>query len=127
MLSICLAVSGCGVEGREFTASELVDELDAKGAPFQLEGPLVTDQESIDVYELSTSTASSPTAHGHGGGGATLTIAEDEDKAETEFQRCESSLTLVCFRISNGVLQLSDDDPGLLAEVEAAVRAMASD
>src|SRR5687768_17639622 len=116
-----LAVSGCGGDEREFTASELVGELHASGAPLHLEGSLANDQENLEVYELSVSAPSSPTGHGHAGSGATLAIADDEDSAITEFERCEASLTLTCFRVSNGVLLLSDDQPGLLAEVEAAV------
>lgn len=127
VLSIGLIASGCGADGREFTASELVEELNANGAPFQLEGPLLNDQENVEVYELSVSTASSPTAGGQVESGATLTIAETDEQAITEFQRCESSVSLTCFRVANGVLLLSDDEPGLLAEVEAAVRAMESE
>ena len=126
VLSILLVVAGCGGEGREFTASELVEELHSNGAPLQLEGPLPNDQEHLEVYDLSVSTPSSPATHGHAGA-ATLTISEDEEAAVAEFQRCESSLTLTCFRVANGVLQLGDGDPELLAEVESAVRAMESD
>ena len=126
IFAILLALTGCGSEGREFTAAELVEELHSNGAPLQLEGPLANDQEHLEVYDLSVSTPNSPDAHGHAGG-ATLTISEDEEAAVAEFQRCESSLTLTCFRVANGVLQLGDGDPELLAEVEAAVRAMESE
>lgn len=127
VVSFLLALPGCGSEEREFTASELVEELHSHGAPFQLEGPLPNDQENLEVYDLSISTDRPPAAHGHAGSGATLTISEGEEAAVAEFQRCESSLTLTCFRVANGVLQLAEGDPELLAEVEAAVRAMESE
>lgn len=79
------------------------------------------------MYDLSISTPHPPVAGGHAERGATLTISEDEDAAVAEFQRCESSLTLTCFRVANGSLQMSEEDPELLLDVEDAVRAMESE
>ena len=127
VISLVLVVSACGAGSREFTASQLVGELNDNGAPLQLEGPLHSEQESVEVYELSISTLDPPTAGGHAESGATVIIADDEGIATTEFERCESAVSLICFRIANGVLILSDDEPATLSKIEAAVQAMESE
>jgi len=104
-----------------------VNELNENGAALRLEGALPNDQENVEVYELSLSRSDSPTPDDHAESGVTVIIAEDEELAEAEFGRCEASVSLTCFRVANGVLLLSDDEPSTLAKVEAAVRAMESE
>lgn len=130
-----VVVSACGEQGREFTAAELVAELNREGAPIHLKGALLSGREGFKAYELELVEPMDPASpeahtqegHSHGAGGATLVLTEDEEDAPAEFERCESSVTLTCFRIANGVLLLAGDDPLILEKVENAVRAMASE
>ena len=123
---LILAVSGCGGE-REFTAPELVGELRDEGAPIQLEGPLLNEQEGVEVHGVSISGPASSDEAPHDEGAASLTVAESEELAIEEFSQCEMAVSLICFRVANCVLTLSGDDPETLARLEAAVRAMEGD
>ena len=123
---LAIAVPGCGGE-REFTAAELVGELRDEGAPIQLEEPLRSEQEGVEVHGVSISGVAAAGEHSHAEGAASLAVAESEELALEEFSRCETAVTLICFRVANCVLTLGDDDPETLAKLEAAVRAMESD
>jgi len=124
-LGLCLVGFACGEDEREFTASELISELADRGAPLDLEGTLHNDQEGVVVYELSLSDPRSG-AHSEESG-ASLILAESEEIAISEFERCDSAVRLVCFRVANGVVYLSNHDPGPIGEIETAVKDMESD
>ena len=127
-LGLALALSACGGGEREFTASELIDELNDKGAPLELEGTLASAQEGLETFELAiTEPGAADAAQGHDEGGATLILTENAGDAPAEFERCESALSLTCFRVANGVIALTDDNPSVLAKVGAAVSALESD
>ena len=131
MLGACvcglvLALSGCGGE-REFSAPELVGELRNDGAPIQLEEPLRDEQEGVEVHEVSILGGIAAGDDSHAAGAASLTVAKSEELAIEEFSRCETAVSLICFRVANCVLTLTDDDPETLAKVETAVRAMEGD
>jgi hypothetical protein len=129
-------LTGCGDE-TTFTAEELVAEVNARGAGVRLGEPLTTTQEDLELYALRLAgtgaapglppgDAGSAPVDVHGGG--TLTIAQDDDAALAEYERCESAVTLICFRAANTVLALEGAVPNQdLARIEAAVSAMAED
>jgi hypothetical protein len=128
------SVTGCGDE-TTFTADELVTEVNDRGAGIRLGEPLTTSQEDVELYALRLAgggavpglppgDAGSAPTDVHGGG--TLTITEDDDAALAEYERCESAVSLVCFRAANAVLIFEGAVPNQdLARIESAVRSMA--
>jgi hypothetical protein len=130
------ALAACGSDAT-FTAQELVDEVNAHGAGVRLGEPLSTTQPDIELYAIrlegeagasaspATGESSAPTdVHAAG----SLTIAKDDDAALAEYGRCETAVSLLCFRAANTVLILEDTIPSAdIARVEDAVRDLESD
>jgi hypothetical protein len=128
------SLAACGDE-TTFTADELVAEVNARGAQVRLGERLTTSQEDVELYALRlagagaapgvpSGNASSAPVDVHGGG--TLTITENDDAALAEYDRCESAVSLVCYRAANAVLIFEGAVPNQdLARIEAAVQAMA--
>jgi hypothetical protein len=111
-------VAGCGSDERTLTAEDLVAELEENGLSLDLGETLTTDREDVELYAIQLS----------GGGAGTLAIAEDADAALAEYERCESSASLFCFRAANAVLVFDSEVPNQdLARVAAAVEALAED
>jgi hypothetical protein len=129
-----VALAACGEE-LEFTAQELVDEINQQGASLQLGEPLTTTQEELELYAVRLEGAQAPgpaTPEGspptdvHAAG--SLTITESDDAGMAEYERCESAASLICFRAANAVLIFEDTVPNQdLARIEAAISAMAED
>ena len=127
------ALAACGDE-TTFTADELVAEVNERGAQVRL-GERLTTSQDVELYALRLAgagaapgvplgDAGSAPVDVHGGG--TLTITEDDDAALAEFERCESAVSLVCFRAANAVLIFEGAVPNQdLARIETAVRSMA--
>jgi hypothetical protein len=128
------SLAACGDE-TTFTADELVAEVNARGAQVRLGERLTTSQEDVELYALRlagagaapgvpSGNAGSAAVDVHGGG--TLTITENDDAALAEYDRCESAVSLVCYRAANAVLIFEGAVPNQdLARIEAAVQAMA--
>jgi hypothetical protein len=133
---LAAALTACGDE-TTFTADELVTEVNDRGARVRLGEPLTTSQEDVELYALRlagtgaapgvpSGDAGSAPVDVHGGG--TLTITEDDDAALAEFERCESAVSLVCFRAANAVLIFEGAIPNQdLARIEMAVQSMGED
>jgi hypothetical protein len=110
--------AGCGSDERTFSAEEVVAEMSDNGAPLRLGESLTTNQEDVELHAIRLA----------GGGTGTLAIAADSDAAMDEYERCESSASLFCYRAANAVLVLDSEVPNQdLARVEAAVRALAEE
>jgi hypothetical protein len=130
-------VGACGDDETTFTGDELVAEVNANGAGVQLGEPLTTAQEDLELYALRLrgSGAAPGVAPGDPGsapvdvhGGGTLTIAKDADAALTEYERCESAVSLICFRAANAVLAFEGAVPNQdLERIESAISAMAEE
>jgi hypothetical protein len=128
------SLTACGDE-TTFTADELVAEVNDRGAQVRLGEQLTTAQDNLELYALRLAGASaapgvpsgdagSAPVDVHGGG--TLTITEDDDAALAEYERCESAVSLICFRAANAVLIFEGGVPNQdLARIESAVQAMA--
>ena len=127
---LSLLVAGCGGE-RTFEPDEFVDAANDEGAGLVLGEPLASITEGVDVYALSFEEAAEPEAgedgHEHGGGGSMI-VASDAESATAEFERCEMTVSLTCYRAANIVLYFdaapTDEH---VAAVEAAIRALASE
>jgi hypothetical protein len=139
--ALALAVVGaaaCGSSERTYTAEEVVQELNARGASLELGQPLSTDDPDAELYavemeageehsgEARPQDAKGELGHEHSGG--SLKVTESSDRAEEEFQRCEKAVTLLCYRAANVVLLFEQEaDPEQLAELTVAIRALGSD
>ena len=139
-----LLVAGCG-QGKVFTAEEFVAEANRNGAGLELGGPLISPGPDRDVYALEVEEADRPGAgreepdhaeepeseasddgHEHGSGGS-LTVTEDSDAGRTEFERCDSAVSLLCYRAANMVVAFENTLPvELQNRVEEAIVAMGS-
>jgi hypothetical protein len=108
--------AGCGSDEHTFSAEELVAELSENGVALTLGEPLTTDQEGVELHAIRLAR----------GGTGTLAITEGSDAAMSEYERCESSASLFCYRAANAVLVLDSEVPNQdLERVEAAVAALA--
>ena len=115
--------TGCGGD-RNFTAQELVDEVNAEGASLELGPELQTIEGDTRTYAVEFAHPTEDRFESHGGG--SLTIAETAEAGMTEYQRCEDAASLVCYRAANAVLFFEDGaSAGDLARVDAAIRALA--
>jgi hypothetical protein len=129
LILLALIAAGCGGD-REFEAREFVDEANAKGADLVLGDSLASITEDVEVFAIGFAEnhdEPDPGAgggHEHGGGGSMI-VAGDSESASEEFARCESAVTLVCYRAANVVLYF-DVEPSdeHVAKVDAAIRAL---
>lgn len=103
--------------------------MNENGAALELGEALTDDQEEIDVYEVSLAQLDAPQGAGgeHSERGASLVLAANTETAIDEYDRCESAVSLICYRAANAVLILDDDDPATLARIEAAIRGLESE
>lgn len=128
-LALLLGGAGCGDGERTFEAGEFVEAMNENGAALELGEGLTDDQEGIDVYDVSLAQVGAPQGAGgeHSERGASLILAANTETAIDEYDRCESAVSLVCFRAANAVLILDDDDPATLATIEGAIRDLEAD
>jgi hypothetical protein len=122
---ISLLIAGCGE--REFEPGEFVDAANEEGAGLVLGDSLTSITEDVEVYALAFEEADEPAGsggHEHGGGGSLL-VAGDAESAAGEYERCEETVSLTCYRAANVVLYFnaapSDEH---VAKVDAAIRAL---
>lgn len=57
-------------------------------------------------------------------GGGSLVVLDDAEEALIEFNRCESSATLVCYRAANIVLRFEELDPNGQSAVARTLQAV---
>jgi hypothetical protein len=126
------AVAGCGEDDqRTFNASGFIAAANDRGAGLVLDAPLESSRGELELYELRFEGAGAGTApqeavHTHGGG--TLVVAPSDEEALAEYERCESSASLICYRAANVALYLEGAlAPGDIKRLEAAVGSMAAD
>jgi hypothetical protein len=114
---VAMLAAGCGE--REFEPEEFVDAANAEGAGLVLGDSLTSITEDVEVFALSFE---------DGGGGGSLIVTGDADSARGEFERCESAVTLTCYRAANVVLYFdAAPDDERVANVDAAIRALGAD
>lgn len=118
-----MVIAGCGGGERVFEPEELVTELNGAGAELKLGPVLTTNQDGLDVTSIFVA---SPSGQGDLGAG-TMLLLESSEAASAEFTRCEAAPSLTCYRAANGVLRFEELVPEGQAQVEAAVRAIASE
>jgi hypothetical protein len=105
---------GCGE--REFEPDEFVDAANAEGAGLVLGESLTSITEDVEVFAISFE---------QGSGGGSLLLTDDSDSAREEHERCESAVTLTCYRAANVVLYFdAPPSDAQVARVDAAIRAL---
>lgn len=118
---------GCGE--RTFTAGGLVDAANAEGAQLALGERLTTSPAGAEVYVIRSAASpgeSNPQLVGNGGKG-TLVVADGSGSGAAEFERCEATADLTCFRASNVVLRFESLDGPDQARISGAISALAAD
>ena len=128
---LTLLVAACGGE-RTFAPDEFVDAANEEGAGLVLGEQLTSIEEGVDVYALSfadeaTAQATGDEEHGHGTGGSMI-VTDDGESAITEFERCETAVSLTCYRAANVVLYFNaapTDEH--VVPVDAAIRALGNE
>lgn len=123
-----LAAAGCGEETR-FSAEEFVKAVNREGAALALGPVLTTTPNGVAVHEVAL-TEVAPSATGEGpdaevaSGDATLLVFDGSGDAEDEFDRCDDTAALTCFRAANVVLRVEDLQPSDRARLTTAVEAL---
>jgi hypothetical protein len=100
-----LVLAGCGGE-RTFTAEEFVGEIGDEGVTLHLGKELFTNEGGKELYALELEPAADLPGEAHTHSGGSISVYEDGDGAEEEFQSCEDSADLLCYRASNIVVVL---------------------
>ena len=126
LILLALVAAACGGE-RTFEPDEFIDEANAEGAGLVLGPPLTSIEEGVDVFQVSFGEpGTAPAAGAHPQTGGSMIITEDAGSAREEWERCESTVSLTCYRAANVVLYF-DTGPTdeHVARVDAAIRALA--
>jgi hypothetical protein len=125
---LALLAAGCGE--REFAPDEFVDAANTEGAGLRLGESLTSIADDVEVFAVEFADldeqegAGEPASHEHGGGGS-LIVTGDATTAGEEFERCEATVTLTCYRAANVVLFFNaEPNDERVARVDAAIRAL---
>lgn len=125
--ALAALVTGCGE--KQFSAAGFVAAANEQGAELAL-GEQISSTgagEPIMAVRFAAAAGSDPNPQLHTGhGSGSLIVAADADSAGAEFDRCEGSAGLTCFRAANIVLEFEGMDAADRARVSGAVAALAS-
>lgn len=105
-IAAVLLLAGCSSE-RNFDAAGVIAELEETGTYLELGEPFQSSDESAEVHSVSFVSGAGPLDGDAHGSGAVVVLG-DREAAESEFARCDSALSFVCFRIANVVLRFSN-------------------
>jgi hypothetical protein len=114
-----LAASSCTQE-RTFGADEFIDEVRQEGVELTLGEPLITDDESKELYALTLEPLPGSPPDGHAGepeheeeeghehehGGGSLSVYDDNAGADEGMGACQAAADLLCYRAANIVVIL---------------------
>ncbi|MFN8114125.1 MAG: hypothetical protein U0R51_13125 [Solirubrobacterales bacterium] len=120
---------GCGGE-KDFSADEFVDSANAEGAELALGEQITTTPADEPVYSVRFAAPAGDDPNPQlqsGDSSGTMVVAGDATSAGDEFDHCESSADLTCFRAANVVLRFEGMAASDRARVSGAVSALASD
>lgn len=121
---------GCGGE-RTFDAEEFVEAINEQGAFVTLGPVLTTSLDGVEIRSVAlTEVSASPTQPapvGEEGGSGAVLVMQSAEEAEVELARCESALSLACFRAANVVLRFEDLPPTEQARIAGALQAIATE
>jgi hypothetical protein len=124
-----LALAGCGGAAYE-DAREFVDAANAEGAGLELGPSLSSSNPENEIYAVELEGARDPADAREAGqahlGGGSVTVTPSDDDARLEYEECEASVTLLCYRAGNVALLLEGEiDAAERARVDEAISALA--
>lgn len=129
---VALLAAGCGGGGEEvYTAEEFVESINAHGASVTLGPVLTTNSDGVEILsvtlsELAAQPASAGVEGDNHGSGAVI-VLEDSAEANAEFERCQGSLSLICFRAANSVLRFEGLFPAEQERITSSIEALATE
>lgn len=104
--AFALTGAACGEGGsRTFEPQEFVDAANAEGAGLALGDSLRSSEPEVEeVYELEFEGgehSGESESEEHADEGASLIVGADDEAAIAAYERCEATVTLLCFRAAN--------------------------
>jgi hypothetical protein len=137
VLGFMAGFTGCGEA--TFDAREFVDRANAEGAGLELGEELTATAEDVEIWAVRFADASGripPASPGASGGSvrvpdlahgaASLAVVESAGDAEEEFERCEATATLTCFRAANVVVRVENATNQEIDRLTEAIAALES-
>lgn len=115
-----IAGTGCGggEDAGTYNAEGFVAAANQYNADLAITTALDSEREGVELYEIRF-TASDPPAEAdtvEARGGGTLVVTDSDDQALAEYERCEATGELFCFRAANVALYFD----GALARADLA-------
>jgi hypothetical protein len=135
VIAIGTLLAACGgdeeaLDRQQFDAEEFVEAINEEGAEVELGDELESQQEGTQVFAFEFEDHAGEHRedgddHGHGSGGS-IVVTSDDEAGVAEYQRCESAVTLLCYRVSNVVMFFEDEAPDEdIARIGAAITSFA--
>lgn len=134
LLLVAIALAACSE--RAYDAEGFVEAANAEGAGLELGAPLTSTNSDHEVRSVELDSGEGEedeggvagegeAAHLHSSG--SITVTPGEEAARAEHARCESAVTLLCYRAGNVVLVLQDElPPEDRARVDEAIQGLES-
>lgn len=120
---------GCAGGEEVFTAEELIASINAHGAAVALGPVLTTSDQGVEVQSVTLAESDPGSApagfEGDAHGGGAVLVLGDSEAARIEVERCQASLSLICFRAANAVLRFEGLFPAEQARITEAFQALA--
>lgn len=127
MVVVGSLTTACGSGERTFDTEGFLEEINAQGAQLELGPVLTTRSDGVDIHVLGFSGGSPDSQlHSSDTGSATMLVMDDSAAAQEEFDRCNSSATLTCFRAANVVLRFEEMSAADRARIVGAVEGIAT-
>jgi hypothetical protein len=83
-----------------------VDGVNEEGVKLELGEPLITDDESKELYAVELAQVSRLPGSEEGHAGGSLSVYDEPSGAEDELDSCSASADLLCYRLANVVVVL---------------------
>lgn len=105
LASLAMVLAGCGEE-KTYTAEEFVDRVNDEGVKLKLGEPLITDDESKELFAVELAPVSNLPGSEPGADAGSLSAYDEPSGAEDELESCGASADLLCYRLANIVVVL---------------------
>ena len=102
---LACALLACGEE-KTYTAQEFVDQVNEEGVKLKLGEPLITDDESKELFAVELAPVSNLPGSEPGAVAGSLSAYDEPSGAEDELESCGASADLLCYRLANIVVVL---------------------
>ena len=105
LVALTCPFAACGKE-KTFTAEEFVDQVNEEGVKLKLGEPLITDDESKQLFAVELPPVSNLPGSEPGPVAGSLSEYDEPSGAEDELASCGASADLLCYRLANIVVVL---------------------